>query len=39
MIGSLALAGFPGLAGFFSKDELLFETFAEGHTVLWVMGR
>ena len=38
VIGSLALAGFPGLAGFFSKDELLFETFAEGHTVLWVMG-
>jgi len=38
VIGSLALAGFPGLAGFFSKDELLFETFAEGHTVLWVIG-
>jgi NADH-quinone oxidoreductase subunit L len=38
VIGSLALAGFPGLAGFFSKDELLFETFAHGHTVLWVMG-
>ena len=38
VIGSLALAGFPGLAGFFSKDEVLFETFAEGHTVLWVMG-
>jgi NADH-quinone oxidoreductase subunit L len=38
VIGSLALAGFPGLAGFFSKDELLYETFHEGHTVLWVMG-
>jgi NADH-quinone oxidoreductase subunit L len=38
VIGSLALAGFPGLAGFFSKDELLFETFHEGHTFLWVMG-
>ena len=38
VIGSLALAGFPGLAGFFSKDELLFETFAEGHTFLWVIG-
>jgi NADH-quinone oxidoreductase subunit L len=38
VIGSLALAGIPGLAGFFSKDELLFETFREGHTLLWVMG-
>jgi NADH-quinone oxidoreductase subunit L len=38
VIGSLALAGIPGLAGFFSKDELLFETFRHGHTVLWVMG-
>jgi NADH-quinone oxidoreductase subunit L len=38
VIGSLALAGFPGLAGFFSKDEVLFETFAHGHTLLWVMG-
>ena len=28
----------PGLAGFFSKDEILFETFAEGHTMLWVIG-
>ena len=38
VIGSLALAGIPGLAGFFSKDELLFETFRHGHTVLWAMG-
>jgi len=38
VIGSLALAGIPGLAGFFSKDELLFETFRHGHTLLWVMG-
>src|SRR5688572_8958396 len=38
VIGSLALAGIPGLAGFFSKDELLFETFRHGHTVLWTMG-
>src|SRR5262245_51191501 len=38
VIASLAIAGFPGLAGFFSKDEILFETFAEGHTLLWVVG-
>ena len=38
LIGSLAIAGVPGLAGFFSKDEILFETFASGHTVLWVVG-
>jgi NADH-quinone oxidoreductase subunit L len=38
LIGSLAIAGVPGLAGFFSKDEILFETFREGHTILWVVG-
>jgi NADH-quinone oxidoreductase subunit L len=38
LIGSLAIAGVPGLAGFFSKDEILFETFAHGHTILWTVG-
>jgi NADH-quinone oxidoreductase subunit L len=38
LLGSLAIAGVPGLAGFFSKDEILFETFREGHTLLWVVG-
>ena len=38
LIGALAIAGVPGLAGFFSKDEILYRTFAGGHTVLWAVG-
>jgi len=38
LIGALAIAGVPGLAGFFSKDEILFRTFTSGHTLLWVVG-
>ena len=38
LIGALAIAGVPRLAGFFSKDEILFRTFASGHTLLWVVG-
>jgi NADH-quinone oxidoreductase subunit L len=38
LIASLAIAGVPLLAGFFSKDEILYETFHEGHTILWVIG-
>ena len=38
LIGAVAIAGVPPLAGFFSKDEILFETFADGRTLLWVIG-
>ena len=38
LIGAIAIAGVPGLAGFFSKDEILFRAFANGHTVLWAIG-
>jgi NADH-quinone oxidoreductase subunit L len=38
LLGTLAIAGFPGLSGFFSKDEILWYTFANGHPILWLIG-
>jgi NADH-quinone oxidoreductase subunit L len=41
LIGTIAIAGFPPLAGFFSKDEILWQAFsAQGGAfrVLWVLG-
>ncbi len=35
LIGTVAIAGIPPLAGFFSKDEILWKTFSTGHPVLW----
>jgi NADH-quinone oxidoreductase subunit L len=39
-VATLAIAGIPGFAGFFSKDEILGKTFASssGGVILWVIG-
>jgi NADH-quinone oxidoreductase subunit L len=38
LIGAIAIAGVPPLAGFFSKDEILWKTYSSHHTVLWAIG-
>lgn len=35
LIGCLAIAGIPPFAGFFSKDEILWEAFSKGNPILW----
>jgi NADH-quinone oxidoreductase subunit L len=38
LIGALAIAGIPGLSGFFSKDEILASAYASGNYVVWALG-
>jgi NADH-quinone oxidoreductase subunit L len=37
-MGVFAIAGIPPLAGFFSKDEILYQAFVSGNKVLWLVG-
>ncbi len=37
LIATLAIAGIPPFAGFFSKDEILLNTFASGHFLIYAM--
>ncbi len=38
VIGALAIAGIPPLAGFWSKDEILANAFFTGHYFIWGLG-
>jgi len=38
LVGALAIAGIPGLSGFFSKDEILVSAFAAGKYAVWGLG-
>jgi NADH-quinone oxidoreductase subunit L len=40
LLATLAIAGIPGFAGFFSKDEILWQAFdsIHGHVYLWLVG-
>jgi len=38
VVGALAMAGVPGLSGFFSKDEILAAAFASGHYTVCALG-
>jgi NADH-quinone oxidoreductase subunit L len=40
VIATIAIAGIPPFAGFFSKDEILWQTFSSpnGHWILWLIG-
>jgi len=38
LLATLAIAGIPPFAGFFSKDEILWQAYHSGHRVLWLIG-
>lgn len=40
LVATLAIAGFPFMSGFFSKDEILWKSFSSGHGhwIFWLIG-
>lgn len=38
IIGALAISGMPPFSGFWSKDEILWESFKGGHYIIWAVG-
>ena len=38
VIAAIAIAGIPPLAGFWSKDEILWSAFHSGNTLVWALG-
>ncbi len=38
LIAALAISGIPPLSGFFSKDEILWDSFANGGFLFWLIG-
>ncbi|MDP2363256.1 MAG: NADH-quinone oxidoreductase subunit L, partial [Ignavibacteria bacterium] len=38
LIAALAISGIPPLSGFFSKDEILWYSFANGNMFFWILG-
>ena len=38
LVATIAIAGIPPFAGFFSKDEILGASFASGHVGVWLVG-
>jgi NADH-quinone oxidoreductase subunit L len=37
LVGTVAIAGIPPFAGFFSKDEILWRAWSNGHPVIWFL--
>lgn len=38
LIAALAISGIPPLSGFFSKDEILWQSYANGGLIFWIIG-
>jgi NADH-quinone oxidoreductase subunit L len=38
LVGTLAIIGFPGLSGYFSKDAVIYGALEHGHPVLYIAG-